>query len=1214
MSTVDIPNLKRLRVSPNWNPNGSRPYETNGDETVQVFLPIELWIANAVSFGQLGEDRLTNHQEAYMTLIELFAATAQLAFFGAKKYNRLTFERVMHHEKPDETVGMQMRFTFHGETESIGTLMNRVLLTNQERENKERERPRPAHSAPLCLYEKLTLPEYRRIVNSICGYNVTDAENDSSDGAIDIPDSMYYPTRAFSVDLSLLHAANACANRDQTNIDSYFQMQDDDRVAALNKFPQYWFRVHPASFSARMVRIYEFPFVEHPESCENPERTLYDQRHDFTDVTAEDFPHNEVVRELLFERSTGRKRTRVDTDEDRKRMFDELLTRNTVADSILTNQKIADAMKAERFKVTEIKRLYDKELKSRLDSHELTAEEFKQQRAEAYENFATLDRDATLKGLNMMRQVFHLHGPLPGALKTIADWLLKRIKTEGNFCLPIERITNNLTPYHESYAREMLQWENAYGVNVVHGQLSTTLMCVYAMLNGIKGVPHPGMFGPPEAGKTFTFDQLHELLIKDTCVNLTYATAKAKTGAASDYSYRVELYQEALPEQLGVETGRANTTAGATNNTNGESIFKTLLSESAITIQTVQIDQQTNKRRTVEIKSDCHMMIGVCSNVLVHAMPEAIRSRLLMWTMTEQHRTDNGGMAAACSKKFNSNLCEPTRVRVQRNQAVAALVGQLVLANVFRPVCMDVANAIYAKLQTIAMQMNMLSFMQTRNRQRFMQLVRAVCIQRAIHTVFDFVPPSAAGAASQFGTSSSPSADTSQSERPFHQRPFEWHHLTLLEPHMFVKVEDCVLVFGMLVHMYEDPIFYDVVETMKRDWFNNGNALIFAPVPQPMTDMDGNELVPVNGAEFSRITDYFVLHAGLSDAASRTHPERSSHESHDAALLEKLATRLLGKMHNKPQAGEVVKILARLQKLMVSNTDDPETAKNINALQLRDGAVMVSSALLERNKPDQLAHMLRNVLECRHAISQQLLFRLSTNPNMPPFLFDLLKIESPPDAPLLVIPNFDYVTEDEKHFMFPKNHNMMFPEGFMTNQHCFILDLPFDDYGEMMHKNCILYAPSVFDHPAPTNTLEFMQWSAIASRPSYPALFQRSNTQAYKRHLEQMVRDNPEQYCLRARMREQNVFASPRARDRAQQQSQLRSQSSRLTITQSPSARSDAHTASEAEIDAEQLLELEKLDVNSDNDANAWFSDGEHVSLPPRSQERLSQSSIEAQG
>lgn len=1212
MSSVDIPDLKRLRVNPLWNPNGSRPFDVHRDEIMQVFLPIELWIANAVSFGQLGENRLTNHQEAYMTLVELFAETAQLAYNGVDKYIRFSFERVMHHEKPDETVGMQMRITYSGDAESLGSLMNRVLLANQERENKERERPRPAHAAPLCSYQKLTLPEYRRIVNSIAGYNITDAENSSSDGAIDIPDSIYYPSRAFSVDLSLLHAANACADREQTNIDSYFEMQDHYRVAVSNKMPQYWFGVNPASFWPRSVRIYEFPFVEHPESCENPERTLYDQRNDFGDVTIEDFPHNEVVLELVHERAQNRKRTRVDTEEDRKRMFDELLTRNTVADSILTNQKIADAMKQERYKVCEIKRLYDKQLQARFEVGDMSHDEFKQQRAEAYESFAKLDREATLRGLNMMRQVFHLHGPLPGALKLIADWLLKRIKSEGNFCLPIERITNNLTPYHESYAREMLQWENAYGVNVVHGQLSTTLMCVYAMLNGIKGVPHPGMFGPPEAGKTFTFDQLHELLIKDTCVNLTYATAKAKTGAASDYSYRVELYQEALPEQLGVETGRANTTAGATNNTNGESIFKTLLSESAITIQTVEIDKNTGKRRTVEIKSDCHMMIGVCSNVLVHAMPEAIRSRLLMWTMTEQQRTDNGGMAAACSKKFDSNLCEPTRIRVQRNQAVAALVGQLVLAHVLRPVCMDVANAIYAKLQTMAMQMNMLSFMQTRNRQRFMQLVRAVCIQRAIHTVFDFVPCSIApnaSEASQLSSSSSP--DGSQREKPFHKRPFEWHHLTLLEPHMFVKVEDCVLVFGMLVHMYEDPIFYDVVETMKRDWFNNCNAPIFAP--QPMLDpLECGGLVAVQGLEFSRITDYFVLHAGLSDAASKPHSNGSSHDSHNSGLMEKLAARLLGKMHNKPQAGEVVKILGRMEKLIVSSSDDADVAKDINALQFRDGAVMVSSALLQRNKPNQLAHMLTTVLQCRHAIAQQLLFRLSTDPNMPPFLFDLLKIESRADAPLLVIPNFDYVMQDEKHFMFPKTHDKMFPAGFMTHRHCSILDLPFDDYGEMLHKNCIMFAPNVFDHPAPTNTLAFMQWSAGAMCKSYPQMFERSNTQAYKRGLEKLVQDHPEQYCLKARMLEQNVFASPRHRR------VLDSQSMRLSVTQSPGGRSDAHTASDADMDPQQLLELEMehMEMHSDQDIRDCFSDPEadyssHSAMP---RERLSQSSIEARG
>lgn len=858
-SHFDPLSLKRLTIKPNWNPK-RRLFEEFQDETIQLFLPIDMWISNAVSFGQLGANRFTNYQAAIMTMIELFAQTALLGFSGVGKYVRFAFERVMHRDHPDQTVGMQMRLTYCGESENLGQLMNRTLIKNQEREMRHREKPPPLHARPLCAYQKLTLPEYRRIVNALCGYNAQDLDNSSSEGAIDTVDSPYYPTNAFKVDLSLLHAANSYAQHSQTQIASYYEI-DTVRIAMRNAMPQYWFQVNPSSFMPHELHTYEFPFVEHPETCENPERTLYEQMHDYSELTTEDYPHNEVVEQIVAESMGNRKRTRVETEEDRREMFNQTLTRKTVADSILTIEKIAEKMTVDRDNVLRTKERLDQLLEQKRLEHNWDADEFEVKKADQYQDIAEMDRKATMRGLNMLRQVFHLHGPIPSALQYTADWLLRLIQEKGNFCMPLGKGTSNLTPYHEAQAREILHWENEFGVNTVHGQLSTTLMCVYAMLNGIKGVPHPGMFGPPEAGKTFTFDQLYDLLIEGTCVNLTYATAKSKTGAASDYSYRVELYQEALPEQLGVETGKSNTTGGATNNTNGESIFKTLLSESKITVQTVEIDKNTGKRRTVEHKSDCHMLIGVCSNVLVHAMPEAIRSRLLMWTMTEQHRTDNGGMAAACSKTQSHSACALVKQRVRRNQAVAALVGQLVLAKVFRPVGMDVANAIYAMLQSKARQVNMVSFDQARNRQRFMQLVRAVCIQRAIHTVFDFDPDlySNSNAAAASGSSQgnrdqhlrvpnshlhASQAHSTQSQytefgtqdeetgiytkpKDFHRQPFEWHHLMLLERHMFVKIEDCILVFGMLVHMYEDPIFFDVVDTIKRDWFNNGTVPMF---------------------------------------------------------------------------------------------------------------------------------------------------------------------------------------------------------------------------------------------------------------------------------------------------------------------------------------------------------------------------------------------------
>jgi hypothetical protein len=1177
--------LRRLVVHKDWQPSDMPNVPPLHEiEVAQVFVPLRLWSDNAISFGQLRKDKHKNLQVAYMCVMQLFIAVAKMAWCSTGNFCCLAFEKVEHRRNSEENVGMQVRLTYQGPSMSLGKMFNAVFERNYENMKTRAKKPQ-LHAPALSEHEKLTLPGYRALVKQLTGRLDECIDASACDGLVDDHASVYYPTTAFNIGQALVHASNMHCNAQQSQIASYYEVLDGEKIRLHNANPCMWFQVHLHFVDASQLHNFEFPFVPRFETVENPDRTLFYQMHSYNKCSVQAFPDNDFVFEIEaqnLQRSSLQQMQRkfVDDDASKSLAFDQSLTRMRETSSELNSKEIARLMLGEREKFAQRVRSDEISLKAMRDNGSVSSRQYKTQKREMHREWCRANREITVKGLAMMKQIFHIDGPMPESIRNIASWLWAWNKKHLNFCMPVKRSTSNLSPYQEAYAREMVYWENLFGVNAVHGQISTTLMCVYAMLNGIKGLPHPAMFGPPEAGKTYVLDKIFEVLIPKSAVMLTYSTPKAKTGATGDeMSFRVELYQEATPAQLGIEQGRGNTTAGATNNTDSESMFKTLLTEGQITVQTMVPDPITNKRRTYELKVDCHVMVAVCSNALVHNVPDAIRSRLLIWKMTEQRRIDNGGIAAACSKKLCDKVMKPVIERTQRNQALAALIGQLVLAKVFQPVSMDVAHFIYAKMMNASQRYNMKTFSQPRNRSKFMQLVMAVCIQRAIHTVFDFLAPgstlpaydddddmtqsaprdaeSSVWHADLSNVSGSPQSVSSHSRRQryahmynhdsdassddddlmqhrasqpsddgpenddtllFHRRPFRWEHLLELQKHMFVKVEDCVLVFGMLMHMYEDPIFFEVVDTMKREWFKNGAEPVFHDA-----GADGSNLEGAQGMYFSKRKNYYVLHGAVFDRASDSRGSASaSHvDARNAQHIERLASQLLSKMTTRPQLGEVVKVLAGLVSLNIQTHNENESM--IPAFLIQDDEVRVSSDLIDMNRPNQVEEMLKDILSGPHEIEQHLLCRLGGNAKMSPFLFDPMHVRPDTTRQSQRASNFDFVPQDEINFMNDDlNHEI---QSNMDQFHTLIVDMPLDRMGAMRHKRNIFLSSDDEKSGAPIDTLKFMQWSKGQNLPRYPDMFARSDHRLNNQRMHATINDNEQQFSMSHVLRDEQLFS-----------------------------------------------------------------------------------------
>lgn len=309
-------------------------------------------------------------------------------------------------------------------------------------------------------------------------------------------------------------------------------------------------------------------------------------------------------------------------------------------------------------------------------------------------------------------------------------------------------------------------------------------------------------------------------------------------------------------------------------------------------------------RKLQNIDVDTNAIIMLCTNAKRYSIPKAMISRANFYTSVIQNRKDNGGINAADSKLKIPILQQAVIDNMRRNQMIMAIVGSLVFCNIMSDVNMSVSNAVYDKVVCEGGKYHLQGLKNRRHKQRFDFLIQSVVTLRAIDIVFDFEPID----------------ELTQDRNKFHQKKFEMSDILKLEKHMVAKVEDAVLVFGLLCHQYEDPIVNSITSAIKKFFFNDINQA--SDTPQRLSDEELNSMCMYVESNYnnSKLNKLYAATTSRShkltayngqpyilDGFYQRHftSETMSKFKTDDEFLTYLSIELHSKMDPKPQQGEI---------------------------------------------------------------------------------------------------------------------------------------------------------------------------------------------------------------------------------------------------------------------------------------------------------------------
>ncbi len=468
--------------------------------------------------------------------------------------------------------------------------------------------------------------------------------------------------------------------------------------------------------------------------------------------------------------------------------------------------KFSDHRQVLDARLAEIRSAYKEEPTN--ENHEIFAAAKVQFRQELYKHRRTIQRE----GIDYFKRIFHKDGMVPDAHRACARWFFDYLDThDQKIGLVRYRLFKNLSVYHDSCVVRLIDYEITLEAFSCHRDIFLSYLSVIQNYRGRKFKLNMLHSGDAGAGKSFLMELILNSCIENTSKGITYATIKSKTAANTNHSAMIEVYQEAQPGMLGIQSGGKSSGGGAsgssniTSNTGEESMIKTQLTEGFIMVQEMVFDDNhVRVLKETKVLTDILVIVGTNSK---QEIPQAIVDRFVKIAWTEQllRVTAQASLKSNPSKLQHCKTIFETRWR--RNQALACIIGSMIDIGILCEIDMSVARAFHEKVQEEALKQHLPGFgsSKNRNRQRYEMIVEGIVIDRVIDMVFDFMPYN----------------DEQQSEFSAAQnQPFDFERILDLEPHLYSRTEDCILGFGLMAQQYEDFSQYSVLESLKTHFFD----------------------------------------------------------------------------------------------------------------------------------------------------------------------------------------------------------------------------------------------------------------------------------------------------------------------------------------------------------------------------------------------------------
>lgn len=653
-----------------------------------------------------------------------------------------------------------------------------------------------------------------------------------------------------------------------------------------------------------------------------------------------------------------------------------------------------------------------------------------------FDKLRTLRAKVQMDGLEEFQQLFHRDGDVPDSIKAIADWIDKHLVKYYHFCLPFKKQSRNLSRFADVLASLSAQLESVFGVATLQEDIICGVMKAFHVYSNKMFHAHTLFFGPPKIGKTFAFQVLQMLLIPKTWQEYASMTPKSNTAPGKKYNHLIEFLEEAPPSMLDIGNPGTGTGANKKQSSDVAAAMKLKLTRSKITHKLLMMDPVTAKRTTMDLEIEYNTVMFFASNDHASDVSLPMLSRFHYKTFQQaKERDDHGGvmtkMQVNADPKFN-RVKQSLIYRMQRNQALVAIVYYMIEGGILAPIDLTVAYIVFYEVMKLAREKGLSGTDDVRNFERLCFVAEVLVILEAIDTVFD--------------SELSPFIIRDDDGKPTKEyKTFEWRDMLIIEPYLKASVETCTIALGLLHDQFENEVTKNVVKTLIRTFYKGpieNEAKNTLPYPTLEAERkkhqanflrndpkyhDGQGLASWNieydeklkankeyEASFDSLyysTEFPIKHTETIQDKNRPttfmrHDNNNNKQLSTEELITKLAESLGPKMSPRPERRDLLHALHMLNTLPVKNSSGVTSGGDF-ALQFQEGRMYFARSLVSGFEHDSLKTIVKEVLDRVTLNKRQYIYGETYDKR--PYIWDTIVVD--PDkndhTPLQVVdPNY----------------------------------------------------------------------------------------------------------------------------------------------------------------------------------------------------------------
>jgi len=390
------------------------------------------------------------------------------------------------------------------------------------------------------------------------------------------------------------------------------------------------------------------------------------------------------------------------------------------------------------------------------------------------------------------KYIWRESGAVSNPVKAIVKEYKKMLLTNFNFCMPRQKMTKNMSHLADFMILLSVNLEFLYRVNFA--PMFTTIITL--LLSGheiyFREALHNNVviFGMQDLGKSFALKVFAKMLVPGTYKMVAHQTLSSRMVGGREEDNMIEINEEFPASSMGIDpSGKAG--KGYDSKNEQISTMKNLMTSTTSQVERNDWrDGQSN--RSTEIAHNNIVRCGA-TNASVNDVAPTFVSRLNI-RIAQREDERKGRRVHNLHSNNNKNFAQALALwekRMMRNQIFCCMLGYLIYSEVL---IMDLTVA-ESFINTVFSQGKKKVDLATppdRDNIRVMCLVRVLILWEAIDAVLD-------------------NLDSALVKQNGGWKP---EYIIFLEPYLFSRVEHATIALGLLENQYEDPILFNVVETM----------------------------------------------------------------------------------------------------------------------------------------------------------------------------------------------------------------------------------------------------------------------------------------------------------------------------------------------------------------------------------------------------------------